>query len=198
MNLASTIRGVQSALRIEPDGIAGPKTWAAIHARIIGSTEPLPSSAPVDERSATCIATLHPNVRTYALALLHACAEQGIDARVISGTRSYEAQDTLYAKGRTAPGGIVTNARGGYSNHNFGIAFDIGIFDGRTYLGESPLYKAAGALGRNLGLEWGGDWRSIIDEPHFQFRPAWARVLTERDMLTELRRRHEVGQDAFA
>ena len=48
----------------------------------------------------------------------------------------------------------MTNARGGYSNHNFGIAFDVGVFEGSKYIGESPKYKAIGAIGMDLGLEW--------------------------------------------
>ena len=95
-------------------------------------------------------------------------------------------------------GQIVTNARGGYSNHNFGLAFDVGVFDGGRYLGESPLYKVVGALGRSLGLEWGGDWRSIQDEPHFQLRPAWAAQMSERDFLAQLRWRRGNGVGIFA
>ena len=117
---------------------------------------------------------------------------------MISGTRTYEEQNALYEQGRTKPGRVVTNARGGYSNHNFGIAFDIGVFEGGRYLGESPAYKAVGAIGMKLGLEWGGNWKSIQDEPHFQLRPAWARELSERDMLAELRARRALGKSAFA
>lgn len=29
-------------------------------------------------------------------------------------------------------------------------------------------WKNLGALGRKLGLEWGGDWKSFPDQPHFQ------------------------------
>jgi peptidoglycan L-alanyl-D-glutamate endopeptidase CwlK len=89
----------------------------------------------------------------------------------------------------------VTNARAGFSNHNLGIAFDIGVFNGTRYLPESPLYKAVGALGIELGLEWGGDWKTIVDQPHFQLRPAWAMDMPERSMLAELRRRTKLGQD---
>jgi D-alanyl-D-alanine carboxypeptidase len=92
-----------------------------------------------------------------------------LDVRVISGTRTYAEQNALYAHGRTAPGPIVTNARGGYSFHNFGIAFDIGIFQGRNYVERGPGYTAAGHLGERIGLEWGGSWRTFQDMPHFQY-----------------------------
>jgi len=92
----------------------------------------------------------------------------------------------------------VTNARAGYSNHNFGIAFDIGVFEGSAYLAESVKYKAVGALGMDLGLEWGGSWKTIVDQPHFQLRPAWALTLSERDMLAELRVRAQSGKPVYA
>lgn len=125
-----------------------------------------------DARTEKNLATLHSKAQTKArLFMTRAIPEMsshGVDIRIISGTRSYKEQDALYAKGRTAPGPKVTNARGGYSFHNFGIAWDIGLFRGDRYLEESPLYALCGKIGRERGLEWGGDWRSSQDEPHFQ------------------------------
>jgi peptidoglycan LD-endopeptidase CwlK len=111
--------------------------------------------------------------------------------------RTYAEQDALYAQGRTTAGPKVTNARGGYSNHNFGIAFDVGVFEGGRYLGESPKYKAVGVLGSELGLEWGGNWKTIVDQPHYQLRPAWATQMAERDMLAELRQRVASGKAVY-
>jgi peptidoglycan L-alanyl-D-glutamate endopeptidase CwlK len=84
------------------------------------------------------IATLLPQVQPYARALIGKAAAAGITIKVISGLRTHEEQNDLYAQGRTKRGPIVTNARGGYSNHNFGIAFDAGVFESGTYLDESP------------------------------------------------------------
>lgn len=199
MTLDATIRAVQAKLGVTVDGNPGPQTWNAIHSAIVG--EPPVSSGTAtlaDERSERNIATLLPQVQPLARALIESAAAIGIAIKVISGTRTYEEQNALYEQGRTKPGRVVTNARGGYSNHNFGIAFDIGVFEGGRYLDESPAYKAVGALGMKLGLEWGGNWKSIQDEPHFQLRPGWARDLSERDMLAQLRARRERGQSAFA
>ena len=76
------------------------------------------------------------------------------------------------------------------------------MFSGNRYVPESPLYKAVGALykavgalGMELGLEWGGNWKTIVDQPHFQLRPAWAGDMTDRAMLAELRRRTQQGED---
>ena len=92
----------------------------------------------------------------------------------------------------------VTGADAGHSNHNFQIAFDIGVFDGKNYLAESPLYKAVAVLGKQLGFSWGGDWKSRTDEPHYELRPAWAKDLSEDQMLAELRARKDAGKALFA
>ncbi len=209
MDIEAIIRAVQKELGIGVDGKAGPQTWKAIYLRIKGMkpdepTAPvtparLPAAAggSVDARSEKTIATLHPEVRPYARTLVLKAAAIGITIKVISGLRTYAEQDALYAKGRTKPGRKVTNARGGYSNHNFGIAFDVGVFQGSSYIPESPSYKAVGALGVELGLDWGGNWKTIKDEPHFQLRPPWA-TGSERDMLAGLRSRNASGKDYYA
>lgn len=204
MDIPNTIRSIQHILGLQPeDGLAGPATWAAILGKLSGqsTTGPVsavPNEGRVDDRSETNIATLHPKVQPYARALVKTAAQHGITIKVTSGTRTYNQQNDLYAQGRTAPGSIVTKARGGYSNHNFGIAFDVTMFDGTSPIYESPNYKAIGAFGKSLGLEWGGDWTSIDDEPHFQLRPDWAHNMSEGAMLDELRHRHDTGKDAFA
>ena len=200
MKTEEMIRAVQQKLGIEVDGRAGPQTWGAIYQAIVRprATPSVAFTGPRDQanaRSERFIATLLPHVRPYARALYFKARDNGIAINIISGTRTYAEQDALYAQGRTTAGDIVTNARGGHSNHNFGIAFDIGVFSGNRYLPESPLYKAVGALGMELGLEWGGNWKTIVDQPHFQLRPAWAGDMTDRAMLAELRRRIQQGED---
>ena len=198
MTLDATIRAVQMKLGVTPDGQPGPQTWNAIHRAVVGEASmPTGTTKIADERSERNIATLLPEVQPLARALVESAAAIGVDIKIISGTRSYDEQNSLYEQGRTKAGRIVTNVRGGYSNHNFGIAFDIGVFEGGRYLDESPAYKAVGALGMKLGLEWGGNWKSFQDEPHFQLWPAWARELSERDMLAELRRRNSQGTAVF-
>jgi peptidoglycan L-alanyl-D-glutamate endopeptidase CwlK len=91
-------------------------------------------------------------------------AELGITVKLIDGTRSYKEQDKLFRKRPK-----VTNARGGQSWHNFGLAFDFGLFRGKEYLGESPHYKTLGAIASTMpGLTWGGTWVNLVDEPHIQ------------------------------
>ena len=197
MSITEQIKAVQRALNLDADGNAGPKTWAAIYKEVVGTTPADRPDSPddggaVDARSEVVIATLLSEVRPYARAFVSQAAQHGITIKLLSGLRTYAEQDALFAKGN------VTKARGGYSNHNFGIAFDIGVFDGDRYLPESPLYKAAAPIGRALGLSWGGDWKSFVDEPHYQLRPPWAKAMSESEMLAELRRRHDTGIPVFA
>lgn len=205
MNLSLAIKAVQEKLGLDPDGLAGPATWRAIHLAVVGKPyNELPAaeihgggvaikSDHVDVRSETNIATLLPTVQPYARALVHAAADQHIIIKIIDGSRTYEQQDALYEKGRHGnPGPVVTNARGGQSNHCFGIAFDFGVFDeSGKYLPESPAYKVVGALARTIGLEWGGDWRSIVDEPHVQLNPKGYTV-------AQMRERVAAGQSVLA
>lgn len=202
MRIVEMIAAVQQKLGIEVDGKAGPQTWGAIYERLVGKKidghKPSEAIAEVDSRSEKTIATLLPEVRPIARSLVQKAAASEITIKIISGLRTCKEQDALYAQGRTQPGAIVTNARGGYSNHNFGIAFDVGVFEGNKYLPDSPKYKAVGVLGIDLGLEWGGSWKTIVDQPHFELRPAWAAGLTEKQMLAELRARQDNGSPVYA
>lgn len=197
------IMAVQAKIGVRPDGVAGPATWGALYRRVaLGEKKSGPSladvSAVLDGRSERVIETLLPEVRPYARALVHECAERDLTIAVTSGTRTYEEQNALFRQGREVEGPIVTNARGGHSNHNFGLAFDVTLFDGKKPVWESPLYKAIGAIGKGLGLTWGGDWHAIVDEPHFELRPEWAAKLGNKELLAELRARRASGTPIFA
>lgn len=142
----------------------------------------------IDARSFKNLSTLLLKVQpVFAKFLIEAkkhFAEKGVDVRIISGTRTWAEQDALYAKGRTTTGPKVTNAQGGQSNHNFGIAVDLGLFlsDGR-YLEDTPFYKEIGTVVAKFPeLEWGGSWKSIVDEPHVQYRVPYS-LAEMRDMV---------------
>lgn len=202
MSTIDIIRSVQRKLRVTVDGNAGPQTWAAIYQSVFegGGQRNLArlTNAPVDPSSEAVIATLLDPVKPYARSLVGDAGSIGITIRIISGFRTFEEQDDLYAKGRTTKGPKVTNARGGYSAHNFGISFDVGVFAGNRYLGKANGYKAVGALGLKAGLEWGGTWTSIVDQPHFALKPLWATEMSEREMMAELRARHGSGRDIYS
>jgi peptidoglycan L-alanyl-D-glutamate endopeptidase CwlK len=112
---------------------------------------------------------LQADVRALAEKLIALCHDDGIDLIITSTYRDYEAQDALYAIGRTKPGKKVTNAKGGESYHNFKVAFDVvPIVGGKCVWDDNELWKKLGALGKSLGLEWAGDWKSFKELCHFQ------------------------------
>ena len=113
------------------------------------------------------LSTVHPDLQAKAKALADNAHAAGLDIKINEGYRSHEAQDKLYAQGRTEPGKIVTKAKGGQSWHNYGIAIDV-IFHGKNPYGEEHDWDALGKAGEDAGLEWGGRWTKMVDRPHFQ------------------------------
>ena len=70
----------------------------------------------------------------------------------------------------TAPGKIVTNVRGGDSFHNHRVAFDFARnVRGREYDNSDNFFNKVGAIWRDMGGVWGGDWTGFIDLPHCEF-----------------------------
>ena len=129
------------------------------------------------------ITKLHPELQKKIPELIAACKKEGINIKIGECFRSVAEQDALYAQGRSKPGNKVTNAKGSsYSSmHQWGVAFDFYLNmdidrDGKTsddiYNNATRVFNRVGAIGKKLGLEWGGDWRSITDLPHFQL-PNW-------------------------
>lgn len=121
------------------------------------------------------ITKLHPELQEKAKKLVTECAKQGLKIGIGECFRTVAEQDALYAQGRTKAGNIVTNARGSSysSHHQWGTAFDFYRNDGRgAYNTSGGFFDKVGKIGKKLGLEWGGDWTSPVDKPHFQL-PYW-------------------------
>lgn len=117
---------------------------------------------------------------------------EGIVIRVTQGLRTIAEQDALYAQGRTAPGKIVTNCKGGFSYHNFGLAVDCVPSQFGPDEPFNPDWNAAHnswkrmeAIGQSLGLESGATWRTFPDAPHFQIQGRFP-VGAPNDELREL------------
>ena len=93
--------------------------------------------------------------------------------RVTQGLRSWNEQEALYAQGRTSPGSIVTNCKGGDSWHNFGLGVDcVPSVPGDSYIpdwnSKHPTWQRMEDIGASLGLVVGANWRTFPDAPHFQ------------------------------
>ena len=134
------------------------------------------------------ITQLHPRLQAKFKLLQKKCAQKGIKIKATECLRTAKEQDALYAKGRTAPGAKVTNARGkdAKSMHQWGVAFDVAIDmdtdnDGDVDIRDLyniKLLNVVGNIGQSIGLEWGGSWKSIVDKPHFQL-PDWGSTPTK-------------------
>lgn len=124
------------------------------------------------------IDTLHPQVKDRCEALIKRMEELGKPIWISSCLRTFKEQDNLYAQGRTSSGGIVTNAQGGQSYHNYGLAFDA-VFQQYNWNPPSEdWWEELGKEGKALGLEWGGDWQGFRDRPHFE----WHEGFTWKDI----------------
>lgn len=139
-----------------------------------------------DQKTLERIQLLHPNLREEALVMydeIVAALTGTAICRFAYTLRTFAEQDALYAQGRTKAGSIVTNARGGSSYHNFGLAIDIvllvdkdknGTFETASWDlktdfdgdGKSDWQEIV-AIFKRYGYEWGGDWK-FNDAPHFQ------------------------------
>lgn len=115
---------------------------------------------------------LQPQFKKIVIRWLEACKDVGLDILVISTYRDNDYQNWLYAKGRTAKGDIVTNARGGESQHNKKLALDFCIMDGKTCDWKNKAdFTRAGILAEALGLVWAGRWSGKIKEfGHIQLK----------------------------
>jgi peptidoglycan LD-endopeptidase CwlK len=151
------------------DGKWGPVTDSADQA-FYGQCDRIAAETAVfDARSEANIRTLMLEVQALCRESLGRIRASGLDARVISGTRTYAEQTAIYRRGRFGnPGPVISNAKAGQSWHNFGRAWDIGIFKNGKYLADGPEYTEASIPGKIPGVEWGGDWRSLKDKPHYQ------------------------------
>lgn len=155
------------------DGVWGPVTNTADADFVAQSKSIAQQYGTFDATSESNIITLLPKAQIEARKFLRIGIQNQLDIRILSGTRTYAEQNLLYEHGRNGnhlP--IVTNARGGQSNHNFGIAWDIGIFQEGNYISNDHPYISFAAIVLPLmdTIEWGGNWISLKDYPHYQLK----------------------------
>lgn len=135
----------------------------------------------MDNISLQRIQLLHPKVRDEVKVLVEQANKvtaNNITIRVVQGLRTIEEQNALYAIGRTKPGKIVTNAKGGSSYHNYGLALDFAfLVDGKTISWDDKKdwdgdkisdWLEVVQIFLKAGWFWGGNFKSIKDNPHFE------------------------------
>jgi len=122
-----------------------------------------------DAKTDSKIQTLHPSLRAKASQFVNAVEKRlGKRIKVTDGLRTFAEQNKLYAQGRTTAGKKVTNAKGGQSYHNYGLAFDCYFTKNGSVDFSKPISPEVAKIGEEFGLEWGGSWQSFKDFPHFQ------------------------------
>ncbi|MEN2768766.1 M15 family metallopeptidase [Ornithinibacillus xuwenensis] len=129
-------------------------------------------------KDAPIITELHPIVSAKSKELVEKANQKNISMVITESFRSTERQDKLYAQGRKTEGNIVTHAQGGESYHNYGLAIDFALEDEEGNYIWDTAYDGNGnhiadwdeivIIAKELGFEWGGDWRSFKDYPHLQ------------------------------
>ena len=106
-----------------------------------------------DQLSADRLTKVHPLLQKRVTKFFAALEEKGLVPRIVQGLRTIQEQNDLYAQGRTKLGSIVTNAKGGQSWHNYGMAVDIAFINSNGSI-DFNVSKEVGRLGESFGLEW--------------------------------------------
>lgn len=128
------------------------------------------------------IKTIHPLLRVELEKDYIECNNllgNGVRLRFAYVYRSIEEQNKLFVQRPK-----VTNAKGGQSIHNYGLAFDIvllydkngdGVFETASWdmVKDSDKDKVSDWMEvtnffKSKGWTWGGDWKSFKDAPHFE------------------------------
>ena len=152
------------------------------------------------------IEDLHPITREKVQGFLHIANQNGIDVLIYCTYRSPEEQEVLYLQGRLEKFGItleqlnqkrkefglyplskkeanriVTNAKPWQSFHQYGFAFDcVPLQGGKPDWSNIEAYKTLEKIGKQVGLEWAGEWRKFKEMPHFQDTDTYNHIVQKK------------------
>jgi len=201
------ITAIQQKLNIKANGKATVKTLELAYKVIFGKAirtnqievhkEATPETG--DAYNEIIFEKMPREVVPFAKELIHIAANQGICLRLIANKEEKQAQK---AKKHQLARHIFMDAQSNFSNCNFGLAFDIGIFEKATtgeliFKDQSPLYAKVAQLGESIGLTCGNK-SNMTQVPHFELRPAWAVRMKESEMIQELYRRKKENINLLA
>lgn len=134
------------------------------------------------QRSLNSLKGIHPDL---VKVMTEAIKTSPVDFTITDSLRTTEQQQALYAQGRTKAGSKVTNVDGVKvkSNHQaksdkYGYAVDLYAFyngavqvkDDKTIINKLAPHIKATAKKLGIKIEWGGDWKSFKDYPHFELK----------------------------
>lgn len=133
------------------------------------------------------IDTLHQKIREQVRGLVDYVNREiltsNVKMLVTQGLRTFEEQEKLFNQRPK-----VTNARGGQSIHNYGLAFDFCLVQGGRTIWDVakdfdndkiPDWMEVVKIFKDAGYKWGGDFKSFKDRPHFEktFGHTWQQLL---------------------
>lgn len=128
------------------------------------------------DKSLERLNTLHPKIRKIAIAAYNesvAKTPKGVHPYIDECFRSFAKSDALYAQGRTTPGKIVSDAKGGSSFHNYGLALDFHLqINGKdiwpaNYRANKDWMTVVNIF-KKYGFKWGAEFNNIDDYPHLE------------------------------
>jgi peptidoglycan L-alanyl-D-glutamate endopeptidase CwlK len=114
------------------------------------------------QRSLSRLEGVHPDL---VRVVKKAAAMSSLDFTVLEGLRTLDRQRQLMSAGATK----TMNSR-----HLTGHAVDIAPMIGGTVRWDWPLYHQLAAIvkdaakAENVPIQWGGDWRTFKDGPHWE------------------------------
>lgn len=112
------------------------------------------------------ITLCHPDLQKKAAELVEKCKQQGLIIKITDCLRDEAEQADCVRRG-------TSSLSYPHSHHNWGTAFDFCRNDGKgAYNDNDGFFTKVGKIGQSIGLEWGGNWYSPVDKPHFQL-PDW-------------------------
>lgn len=143
---------------IHPDGEETWKEWKVVDNFAFGKDRGgLPMIAD--------LSSLHPFFRDKIVQLINNCKKKGIELAVVESYRTKAKQAEYYSMGKK-----YTRTKGGKSKHQYGLAVDlVPLVNGQPKWDDKVLWRRIGVVGENLGLRWGGRWKSIYDPAHFEW-----------------------------
>ena len=130
----------------------------------------------IEQISLNRINLLHPKIREEVKKIIEECNSkltQHSQVRIVQGYRTFPEQHALFLKRPK-----VTNADAGQSYHNYGLAIDFCLLIDNKEISwdlnkdfdkdNVPDWSEVRDIFKKYGYEWGGNWKSIKDYPHFQ------------------------------
>lgn len=148
----------ESTIAESPEPEEGWKTWSIVGNYTFGKDRgDLPMIADLD--------ALHPYFRDKIITLISMCKAKGIELAIVESYRTHSKQNEYKSMGKN-----YTRSGGGKSKHQYGLAIDVvPVIDSVAQWDNTKLWRKVGVIGEQLGLRWGGRWKSLYDPGHFEW-----------------------------